>query len=1302
MTGIATMNVGKSLVSKIALTAGLFWQLGATVLCLQEVDVNSASAPGTVSSFRRHGLFLLLGGFDGFCYRTAILSSTQGRPVQLQGVQDASRVATAIFEFVSSRGVRKVLISSCYGDACDALKATDHAFQVAGASAAVGMEWMMLGDFNVSQDERPVAARLAAAGCIRCLDDFFLCGGPLPMTSPARSRRIDYGWASCDLAPVAVSHEDGVADHAAVMYGFDLSLPAALCGPSRLPAGGVDNLVPAWHWDARWRPVASSFAAALEQADVNLAWQVLSMAAEEVLCTDAPIDGAILRRAVPRHATWQPRRPRDLHKAAHTHESLLLTRLRRLLRRAAHLCRVPGDVDLREKIGRDLSQLGDPCPVLLTCTSLEAQDLCPVVEELIAAVVQQEKQGAIDSWRRRICGDLKAQRAWIRRRSAIEVELEQPAPEASVAATRAAIHPSGVLEKAEKDWLPRWQPTTSISTTAVQQVFEAVPIRQLWTQSFSFSGPALRSIARGMVGKAAGPDDWQVEQWLRLPDSFWGAFGELWSVILEHGAIPDMWRYARVALIDKPCSGHRPLSILCIGWRIGAKCLLGQLERWTDSFLDHRLLGGVKGRCAKDALAQLRYAAAERQVIVGQDLEKFFDSIRVQSLDIALERLGAPRALRSLIDSFYGRHFRLFSYAGFLGSQWHQVSAGIAQGCPLSPLMAAVVMAGWTERLAAAQVQPLVFVDDRYFFGCDQNKLLEARALSDDFDRAMGFVCDRGKCQVAHWEDSVVGPELAACWDYAHGTSLKTLGVRIDMHGECQASLLKFTLDLAKRRLRLIGVVADWLWQRRVHIASLATPLFSWAGAYAMVSLAEAKELRKAVVGLGAKGALQDRPPVLVLEQLGWKADPVFMRRWAALTEAVRLHGDARPWQDTAPLAVASQKWTRSVPAAVLVLRELGWWHEQEGNAICRWDVGGIQRSFRLNLDSDHVLFEWLADWHRRAELRRCGRVARSYHRTDSAHCGRGRALPGVARDALCLFRGHLAAYRHGDLIQRQLALATGCSGWHKAKKLGLDAPPRCLCGLHDPSRPHLLWECEATRHLWAPGLSATNRVEERLLAKVVPETPAAPVVIDVEDFLLDLVRDLELAFEGKSDILVATDGSEVTNVAACAISVEGQGVHSIGIDGEDQSPYKAEVQALLHLVAALLRVRARGRVVAAVDCTAAIQAAEGRGQLRVLCHSLASGIARLNDGGLDLELHWVPSHGKSLPRHWTPPQGFAEPLLRRLNELADRAAREAATLRARGSRRQMCCSIRLAAERWEAAVLMRAATVAAFFDLYG
>ena len=49
--------------------------------------------------------------------------------------------------------------------------------------------------------------------------------------------------------------------------------------------------------------------------------------------------------------------------------------------------------------------------------------------------------------------------------------------------------------------------------------------------------------------------------------------------------------------------------------------------------------------------------------------------------------------------------------------------------------------------------------------------------------------------------------------------------------------------------------------------------------------------------------------------------------------------------------------------------------------------------------------------------------------------------------------------------LERNCALVTGCSAWHKEKKqkrLGQGAPD-CLCGKRFPSRPHLLWNCVET-----------------------------------------------------------------------------------------------------------------------------------------------------------------------------------------------------------------------------------------------
>ena len=230
-----------------------------------------------------------------------------------------------------------------------------------------------------------------------------------------------------------------------------------------------------------------------------------------------------------------------------------------------------------------------------------------------------------------------------------------------------------------------------------------------------------------MLGRAAGPDDWSVEDWLRLPESFWNQFAALWEVIYWEGQVPAMWRRARVALIPKPGVGHRPLSILCIGWRIGAKCLVASLRQWAASWLNHRTLGGVAGRSAKDAIAQLLAASQDQAVIVSQDLSKYFDGVQHHHLDEALAHVGAPLEFRYLVRQYYGMHFRIFSSQGCLGRQWHPVSKGVAQGCPLSSLLAATIMAAWDSHVAPAGVEALSFVDDRYFFGHTEVELRQAR-----------------------------------------------------------------------------------------------------------------------------------------------------------------------------------------------------------------------------------------------------------------------------------------------------------------------------------------------------------------------------------------------------------------------------------------------------------------------------------------------------------------------------------------------------------------------------------------------
>ncbi|CAE7477329.1 unnamed protein product, partial [Symbiodinium necroappetens] len=1146
---------------------------------------------------------------------TAILSCIPGIPAQLQ-VPDPARATAVAFEFTCQGAPSKVLFVSLYGHAWDKQLATDHAFAVASACTACATNWLALGDFNVEEEE--MATRLVGAQH-RSLDEPFLCEGPLPPTS-AGGRRIDFGWGSWSMPAIELSSAPGVADHTAVMYGFDLGLHSGCLGPPRVRCGDLlEAEVSKEAWCAVWEEHRPAFAQALHDTDVDAAWGLLSSTAEALLAGGGVAAATGSTAGHPRHELWKPRRSAKAHKAAWVHEGLLLTTLRRLLRRLLHLRRAPGDLRLVTKIRSALLWLVDAFPqvhpFLEDCSGDAA---IAVVESLITAEVSQQKTLALRKWRNEVEGDVAAQRAWIKRRARVEVDAACPA-QPPVEAMRRAAHPAVVVDAAALEWGARWTRPPSVPIAAAYRIFEAVPQRPASRLDLRCTGQELRAINKAMLGKSAGPDSWTPEMFAMLPDPFWNCFAELWLTIASSAKVPAMWRRARVALLDKPRGGFRPLSILCLGWRVGAKWFLSHLGTWVGSWADHMTLGGLRGRCAKDLLAQLLAAAEDDQHVIAQDLEKYFDGILIDHLEVALLRLGAPPELLALTRAMYGDHWRVFSRDGILGDRWIRCSRGIA------------------------------------------------KRRSDEYDAALLFRCDPKKCGLASSSSCAEGPRLAAQLGYEHKPQLEALGIVIDFEKAVAPSLARFSLVSARRRLRLIRCVACYLQHRRMHIKSMVTPLFSWAGAFAIIPEADALALRREALFFG-KELLVDTPPCVLLEVLGWQCDPVFQRHWAVLAEVLRLHGQLRAWQETAALEVALRPWHRLLPSAVAVLGELSWW-TRDGSEISRTDAQGCRRNFRLNVDSPSVLHQWLVDWHRRRALQLCGRVARSYHR-HGVHLARGLALPGVPDGSLALFQGHVRYFEEFHRPAKHAALVTGCSTWWLQARHGLQLPVTCQCGLQEPSRPHLLWSCQHTRQLGPPG-APTNRVEERLLAKIVEEMPAPPLVLDVPDFVESLAEVIGRLPEDPQGHLLATDGSAITEVASAAIAFLDGPTLGLGLPGEDQTPYRAEVQALLWLYEALLCARRKGLYFVVVDCMSAIDAVHGHGRLAKILDQFAGMQAALDSHGVRVVLHWTPSHGKKAPDTWRPPGQFSEATVRLLNHRADLEARRIAMRRAQGSGRR-------------------------------
>ena len=87
-----------------------------------------------------------------------------------------------------------------------------------------------------------------------------------------------------------------------------------------------------------------------------------------------------------------------------------------------------------------------------------------------------------------------------------------------------------------------------------------------------------------------------------------------------------------MVLIEKPSQGYRPLTILSIAWRIGARVLVKQLTSWVERWASWRVLGGVAHRGLKDSYLRLLESLSSPRFYLQEDLTKFFDSVRLPDL----------------------------------------------------------------------------------------------------------------------------------------------------------------------------------------------------------------------------------------------------------------------------------------------------------------------------------------------------------------------------------------------------------------------------------------------------------------------------------------------------------------------------------------------------------------------------------------------------------------------------------------------------------------------------------------------
>ena len=213
------------------------------------------------------------------------------------------------------------------------------------------------------------------------------------------------------------------------------------------------------------------------------------------------------------------------------------------------------------------------------------------------------------------------------------------------------------------------------------------------------------------VSGTFGLDSWRREEINRLPAHWWHLIAVLFQSIEDtDNPWPHGLTQAAVPLIPKDGSTdpmtQRPLTILSCIYRAYAGLRYDDLQPWRDMWVSESIFGGERDREAVQANLDAALDVEEAQItdspfiVAFLDYSKFFDSLVWQIIWAYAKWMGAPAGLMNAIAKFYANLESRFKVNGHYGRSWHRTNS-VAQGCPLSIVLANLIGALWSKVLDA-------------------------------------------------------------------------------------------------------------------------------------------------------------------------------------------------------------------------------------------------------------------------------------------------------------------------------------------------------------------------------------------------------------------------------------------------------------------------------------------------------------------------------------------------------------------------------------------------------------------------
>ena len=228
----------------------------------------------------------------------------------------------------------------------------------------------------------------------------------------------------------------------------------------------------------------------------------------------------------------------------------------------------------------------------------------------------------------------------------------------------------------------------SIESLPVMEELDVLPTEEELSKAIDSLAP----------GKAPGSDSIPPDLIKRCKTTLLQPLHELLCQCWEEGAVPQDMRDAKIVTLYKnkgersDCNNYRGISLLSIVGKVYARVLLARLQKLAERIYPESQCGFRAGRSTVDmvfSLRQLQEKSREQNLplyIAFIDLTKAFDLVSRDGLFKALEKIGCPPKLHSLIESFHSNMKGTVQFNGNL-SEAFDIRSGVKQGCVLAPTL---------------------------------------------------------------------------------------------------------------------------------------------------------------------------------------------------------------------------------------------------------------------------------------------------------------------------------------------------------------------------------------------------------------------------------------------------------------------------------------------------------------------------------------------------------------------------------------------------------------------------------------